>query len=200
MVKAMAVFKDVEDLLVWAFKEQKVLGFAASFRGVSVGMSSTCSLGQVMALGTRVDSPSAAERMLGARCHEDAAVILDAVTALPEVARVELIKHARGGTVPDWHEDGPGAWVAPVDRNGKPKRLWRDPLRQRGDMGPAPLVLEGVHPDIVEEDRAIYRLWHTALCELVPMLNGEMTDHTARWPRRSPEPWWDVQGRLLHTA
>jgi hypothetical protein len=196
----MKEFRDVEDLLVWAFRDQKVEAFANSFRPKATGWSSMSSLGQLMVLGTRVDSPSAGARFVGARCHEDATVIFEAVMALPSAAWVEIIKHARGGSVPEWHEDGPGEFVVPLDRNGQPKRLWHDPVRQRGDMGPAPAELVGgPPPDIVEEDRAIYRLWHVTMCELVPMLNAEMQEFGALPPRRPAEPWL-MPVRQLHEA
>ena len=195
----MAEFKDVEDLLIWAFRDQKVEAVASSLRPMQAGWSSTCSLGEVMALGTRVDGSSAGAKFLGARCHEDAAVIYDAVMALPPEAWVEVIKHARTATEPDWHTEGPGQWVVPTDRNGNPKRRWRDEARQRGDMGEAAPVLVGTHPRVVEEARAIYRLWHVSLAELVPLLNRELVDHVATPPARPAEPW-AVYGRQLHMA
>ena len=195
----MAEFKDVEDLLVWAFRDQHIEHVASSQMPSQGGWSATCSLGEVMMLGTRVDTSSAGANFLSARCHEDAAVIYEAVMALPPEAWVEVIKHARTATWPDWHTEGPGRWVVPRDRNGQPKRRWRDPVKQRGDMGEAPPELIGTHPRVVEEARAIYRLWHVSLCELVPLLNREMVDHRATPPLRSAAPWV-ASDRRLHKA
>lgn len=39
--------------------------------------------------------------------------------------------------------------------------------------------------------RAVYRLWHTALCELVNIINRELVSYRATWPAISPEPWLD---------
>lgn len=192
----MAEFKDVEDLLVWAFRDQRVEAVASSLRPTMPGWSSSCAIAQVMALGTRVDTSVAGARYLGVRCHEDAAVIYDAVMALPPEAWVEVIKHARTATEPHWHEEGPGEWVVPRDRAGKPKRRWRDPDKQKGDLGEAPAVLIGTNPIIVEEARAIYRLWHVSLCELVPLLNREMVKFQAEPPRRPAEPWNYIPARI----
>ena len=192
----MAEFKDVEDLLIWAFRDQKVESVASSLRPMQTGWSSSCSLGEVMSLGTRVDGSYAGAKFLGARCHEDAVVIYDAVMALPPEAWIEVIKHARTATEPDWHREGPGRWMVPLDRAGQPKRRWRDPVKQRGDLGEAPPELVGTNPRVVEEARAIYRLWHVSLCELVPLLNREMVDHQATPPLRSAAPWVASDRRL----
>lgn len=193
----MAEFKDVEDLLVWAFRDQRVEAVASSLRPMQQGFSSTCSVGQVMALGTRVDTSTAGAMFVSDSCHEDAAVIYDAVMALPPEAWVYVIKHARTATEPYWHPEGPGEWVVPLDRAGNPKRRWRDPVRQRGDLGEAPPELHGTNPILVEEARAIYRLWYVSLCELVPLLNREMVDHQASPPARSAAPW-NAAVRRIH--
>lgn len=195
----MAEFKDVEDLLVWAFRDQRIEEVAKTLRPMQPGWSATCSLGEVMMLGTRVDGSSAGAKFLGVRCHEDAAVIYDAVMALPPEAWVEVIKHARTATEPDWHREGPGHWAVPLDRAGKPKRRWRDEIKQRGDMGEAAPELVGTNPRVVEEARAIYRLWHVALGEMVPLLNREMVKHQATPPARSAAPWL-ASDRRLHKA
>jgi hypothetical protein len=103
-----------------------------------------------MVLGTRIDSPSAGARMLGARCHEDAAVIYDAVMLLPPEAWMLAIKHGRNGTRPEWHKEGPDEWVRPVDKKGTPRPLWRDPPNRRGFLGYQPPVLVGTDPTHVE--------------------------------------------------
>lgn len=193
----MAEFKDVEDLVVWAFRDQRVEQVASSLRPRQPGWSSSTSVAQVMALGTRVDSSAAGARFLGGRCHEDAAVIYDAVMSLPPEAWREVVKHARTATEPYWYEEGPGYFAVPLDRAGRPKRLWRDPARQKGDLGEAPPELVGTHPVVVEEARAIYRLWHVSLCELVPMLNRELVAHRASLPLRPAEPW-NMPARQLH--
>lgn len=171
----MAEFKDVEDLLVWAFRDQRVEAVASSLRPMQRGFSSTCSVGQVMALGTRVDTSTAGAMFVSDSCHEDAAVTYYAVMALPPEAWVYVIKHARTATEPYWHPEGPGEWIVPLDRAGNPKRRWRDPVRQRGDMGPLPAELHGTHPTVVEESRAI---------------TGSGMSRCASWCRCPTGRWW----------
>lgn len=183
--------RDIEDLLVWSFRDQQVEHFVATLRRGSVGPSGLLSSGtaQTLVLGTRIDNSSAGARFLGARCHDDALTIYETVMALPAEAWLEIVKQARCGGEPYWHPEGPGRWEVPLDRAGRPKRLWRDPARQRGDLGEHPPVLIGTHPVVVEEARAIYRLWHTAMWELVPLVNRELTAFRASPPARSPHPW-----------
>ncbi|WEK04549.1 MAG: hypothetical protein P0Y65_20630 [Candidatus Devosia phytovorans] len=186
----MAKTIDVEDLLVWAFRDQKIENVANGMRPKAPRGSSASSLGELLTLGTRVDTSSAGANFLGsARCHEDAAVIYDAVMSLPPEAWFVVIKHARTGTRPDWYPEGPGRWVTPLDRSGKPKRLWRDPARQRGDLGPAPAEFIGTRHSTVASGRAEYVLWYAALADLVGMLNVEMVDHAATGPEAPLAPW-----------
>ncbi|MCR6672187.1 hypothetical protein [Devosia ginsengisoli] len=201
----MAEYRDIEELLIWAFGPQQVERYVRTLRGGSVGpasapQSSEDAMRQILLLGTRVDSSSAGALWAGARCHDDAVTIYEAVMALPAEAWVEVIKHARSGERPYWYPDGPGRWVTPRDKWGQPKRLWRDPVRQRGDLGEAPPELLGIDPAMVEEARATYRLWHTALCELVGLVNRDLVSWRARWPAASPEPWLDPVGAHIEAG
>ncbi|MCW5722051.1 MAG: hypothetical protein KIS86_13000 [Devosia sp.] len=189
----MAKAVDVEELVVWAFRDQKIEAVA---RGMMPGMptwSADSSMAEVLALGTRVDTSSAGSRLVAIHCKEDAAVTFDAVMALPGEARMLVVKHGRTGTRPEWHEEGPGEWVQPLDKHGQPKKLWRDPAKQRGYLGLAPLELVGTHPAIVDEARRAYCVWWLALGDLVEMLNGPngLADHVARRPKAATPPWFD---------
>lgn len=201
----MAEYRDIETLLAWAFREQQVERFVATLRGGAYGpaprpKSSAESLSQLLLLGTRVDSSSAGANWLGARCNDDALTIYEAVMALPAEAWVEVIKCARSNLRPYWYPDGAGQWVTPRDRWGNPKLLYRDPVRKRDPIGEAPPELIGIDPVLVEEARATYRLWHTALCELVGLVNRELVGFRARWPAASPEPWLDPVGTHLEAG
>jgi hypothetical protein len=184
----MAKRLDVEELVNWAFEKQRVEDVAKTLMPQAPA-SLVSGLSSLLVLGTRVDSSSAGARMLGARCHEDAAVIYDAVMALAPEAWMLVIKHGRNGTRPDWHEEGPGEWVQPVDKQGNPRKLWRDPANRRGFLGFQGPVLIGTDPVHVELARTSWSLWRAGLADLIPVLNAEMVDHVAEGPAIPTEPW-----------
>ena len=185
MPKAM----DVEDLVIWAFRDQKIEAVAARLMPSGLSASPESNLAQILALGCRVQTSSAGAMHMAVQCHEDAAVIYDAVMALPADAWVLVIKHARNATRPDWIEEGPGRWVKQVDKNGHPKKLYIDSDAKKGFIGYAPPLLEGVDPAEVEEARRAYDVWRYALIDLVPLLNAEMVDHEATGPVVAARPW-----------
>lgn len=165
----MGEVRDIEDLLVWAFRDQRVERYAATLRGAALGPSGSMEsgIGQILALGTKVDTTAAGAKWLGARCHDDAVTLYDAVMALPDNARVELVKHARAADEPYWYPEGPGQWVTPRDKWGAPKLLYRDPVRKRDPIGEAPPELIGVHP-----------AWSKRQGQSI----GSGTPHCASWP------------------
>lgn len=185
MPKAM----DVEDLLIWAFRDQKIDLVAAAMRPKGPSGSSHSSLAEMLMLGTKVDTTSAGARHFAVHCHEDAAVIYDAVMALPAEAWMFVIKHAKSATRPDWHEEGPGEYVVPLDKHGEPRKLWADPAKKTGFLGYQPAELVGTSPANVEEARRAYAVWHAALVDLVGLLNTELVDHEAIGPSADAEPW-----------
>jgi hypothetical protein len=95
-----AVPIDIEELLVWAYRDQCVDRAAKGFSPKGPSASPSGSLGQYVALGTRVDGGSAAARAMGVRLPDDAAIIHDAVLALGDM----------------WIEDLPDDGVAIWDR------------------------------------------------------------------------------------
>lgn len=191
---------DVEDLVVWAFRDQKIEAVARRL-GPPTGLqpSPESSLAQILALGCRVDTSSAGSMHLSVQCHEDAAVIYDAVMSLPAEAWMLVITHARNATRPDWYEDGPGRYVDQVDAEGRPKKRYIDPTNRKGFIGYAPPVLEGNDPLEVEEARRAYEVWRFALVDLVGMLNAEMVDHEATGPAVAARPWEVKEGVLTIT-
>lgn len=194
---------DVEDLVVWAFRDQKIEAVARGLRPGTPTWSADSSLAEVLALGTRVDTTSAGARFVAIHCKEDAAVVFDAAMALPAEARMLVVKHGRTGTRPEWHEEGPGEWVQPLDRHGEPKKLWRDPAKQRGFLGYAPKELDGTHPNIVEEARRAYCVWWLGLTDMVELLNQPLVglnEHIAHRPLAATPPWFSEKlgSRTLH--
>ncbi|SFV33213.1 hypothetical protein SAMN05216456_1922 [Devosia crocina] len=193
----MAQTIDVEELVVWAFRDQKIEAVARGMMPSMPTWSSDSSMAEVLALGTRVDTSSAGSRFVAIHCKEDAAVVFDAVMRLPAEAKMLVVKHARSATRPEWHEEGPGEWVQPLDKKGRPKKLWRDPATQRGYLGLAPKELVGTHPLIVEEARRAYCVWWLGLCDLVEMLNVPfvLSDFVVRRPNDATPPWFDPEAK-----
>lgn len=186
----MAEAIDVEELVVWAFRDQQVEAVAR--RLAPSGMlqpSPESSLAQIMALGCRVDTSSAGAMHMAIQCHEDAAVIYDAVMALPPEAWMLVITNARRASRPDWFEDGPGRYIDQVDAQGRQKKLYIDPHAKKGFIGYAQPLLEGNDPREVEEARRAYDVWRYALVDLVGMLNAEMVGHVATGPAVAARPW-----------
>ena len=184
--------RDVEELVTWAFRDQKVEAVAKRlWPSEGIGASPESSLAQIMALGCRVDTSSAGAMHMAVQCHEDAAVIYDAVMTLPPEAWVLVVQHGRQGSQPEWYPEGPGQWVQPLGRDGQPKKLWRDAARKTGYLGIAPKQLIGLDPRFVEEARRAYTLWWMALNDLVDMLNGTdgLGDHEALPPSAPSRPW-----------
>lgn len=91
---------DIEQLLEWAYRAQCVDRSVASFtpRGPA---GSSGNLGQVVALGTRVDNSGFAARALGFRMAGDAMVVHDAVLALGDM----WIEWRDGDAVEIWDRD-----------------------------------------------------------------------------------------------
>ncbi|UYN98369.1 MAG: hypothetical protein KIT02_10365 [Devosia sp.] len=196
MPKAM----DVEDLVIWAFRDQKIEAVAARLAGpIGRQPSPESNLAQILALGCRVDTSSAGAMHMAVQCHEDAAVIYDAVMALPAEAWELVIRHGRNATRPDWYEDGPGRWVEQLDAKGNQKKQYIDPTNRKGFIGYARPLLEGNDPRVVDEARQAYRVWHCALADMVVLLNAEMVSHEATGPVASAMPWEDADGLLTTT-
>jgi hypothetical protein len=90
--------------------------------------------------------------------------------------------------------------VTPRDKWNNPKLFYRDPVRQRDPIGEASPELICIDPALVEEARAVCRLWYVSLCELVILVNRELTSFRARLPAASPEPWLDPVGAHLEAS
>lgn len=190
---------DVEDLVVWAFRDQAIEAVAKRLGPPKAAGSTQSGLAQILALGCRVDTSSAGSMHLAVQCHEDAAVIYDAVMSLPPDAWMLVITNARRATRPDWCEEGPGRYIDQVDADGKAKKLYVDPTARKGFLGYARPMLEGTDPFEVEEARRAYDVWRYALVDLVGMLNAEMVDHEATGPAVAARPW-EAKERVLTTT
>jgi len=77
---------DIEALLSWAYREQCVDRMCAGFTPKGPSASPANNLAQYLTLGTRVDSPNYAARIIGSgNVADDALAVHDAVLALDDV-------------------------------------------------------------------------------------------------------------------
>lgn len=226
---------DIEALLEWAFRVQQVDRQAKRLRPqlAMPSISISNGLGECVALGTRVDNSGPAARLAGIRVSDDAAILYDAVVALPEVwiewrgagdcvlwtresaaqagfvieggrydwrlveARASgqrelrqaaltcvglapfVIRHARLGVRPDWHE----GWRRPV---GRPMLgcAGRNSGGRRRRTGDDAALLESV-----VFDRAMYSAWRMGLVVLVEQLSRALDRYDVSGPAAPETPW-----------
>lgn len=76
---------DIEDLLIWAYRDQCVDRMTMGFRPQGPSASPSSGLGEFVALGVRVDNSGAAAKALGGfRLPDDALIVHDTVLGLSE--------------------------------------------------------------------------------------------------------------------
>jgi len=197
--------KDIEALLEWAYREQHIEAAVRQLMPTLGGGSTVSGLLQVLELGTRIDSSSAGERFAGVRCHEDAAVIYDAVQQLARAGLTEtaglLTLHARVGTRPDWCPGEIAEQVPVLDKRGNHKKLYRDQAKQRGFLGYAWEWSDGNRPDKVAHFRAQWTAWRLGLADVAKLVNGELSAFHATGPAVAAEPWaWEPAQALQSGA
>lgn len=186
---------DVEELLVWVYRDQK------AHRAEDMGLSQQdvweggligggCALGA----GERVDTSVRSF----ARLHADAEAVHDVVRALPRLTCGLIIEHAKVGGRPDWW---PGCRVEVRDilRRGKPVRLYddnRNPVGvKRGpvvvrdlDGGGAELVTALSAPGL-DMARMLWREWWAGLVAVKAGLRGVKLSVRVVGPAAEVEPW-----------
>lgn len=133
-----------------------------------------------------VDWEQSASQLLGELCH-----LLPPNPSVPTLPlfhqRHIVIKNAEAGTRPSW-----GKWIPrpkpALGRNGKPKRIGKRYASDRySDGACCPLVWSNFEEAV--RCRAVYAVWHSALCQLVKLLDGKLSDHVASPPFAPAAPW-----------
>jgi len=191
--------RDIEWLVNWAFQTQRVEDAVRNLMPVGPDISQSAML-QMLELGVRVDTSSQGQKWDSAQCHDDAVVVYDCVRRLPHAAAGLVVVHGRAGTRPDWCPEGVGHEVPVLTKKGKPKRIYRDPIKCKGDLGPM-MQWRGHRPEVVQFHRAQYAVWHAALCALISPLNGEMVSYVVGGPLAAALPWKrDVHSRVVRAG
>lgn len=191
---------DVEALLRWAYKEQRIdLVLAAPVPNsspasfTSDGYAPGC-YGAIrnLTMGATIDTSA---RVASPDTPRDAEIVHAAVCKLGPYATGLLILHARTAAPECYANVRPRLTAEPSDRLDRvrnvypPKVVYLDPGRH---VGMCPLRLDP-DPVEVELNRGTYTAWHGYLRQLVTMLGGHaLQAFHVTGPERPAKPWPDV--------
>lgn len=176
---------DIEDLLIWAYADQRVA--ACTAYGLSPSITSTAVVERVGTLGCRVDGGGAGS----GKAHPDAVTIDCALMAT--AARGLLIHYACLRGRPDILQ----CRVIPdrCPRSGRVGRLYDDSRHWIGCH-----VRLTAAPEAVERSKQIYVDWWTGLRSARLLLADScLRDFTITGPRASRTPWSRPVSRVLPT-
>ncbi|MGQ3674268.1 hypothetical protein ACT6QH_02025 [Xanthobacter sp. TB0139] len=178
---------DIEHLVAWAYRDQRVDRVAALARGVAAPRmrSATDAMMSIEALGTRVGTSGLHLTALGAAVAPDAMAVHEAVMALPGEALALVVGHGRGGCRPSWHGREAERLVADTYGHGGRVRMVRDLGRR--EVGCR--LRWAVDPALVAHSRGQYVMWWYALDGLACGLAGALCAHEAAPPAAPREPW-----------
>ncbi|WP_338606874.1 hypothetical protein V6617_10185 [Pelagibacterium nitratireducens] len=177
---------DIERLVTWALLDQGL--------GWSTGQSSG---GNLMTLGTRIDTSGISTPSVSLQSDDDALLVRAGIDAMaPDVAEL-IIRHGRIGQRPDWCEEGVGDFVQKKSANGKLAWVFEKPGDYRSPRKPV-MEFIGWRKEQVEYFRATYRLWWVGLQDLATHLNTVMATHEATGPKAPFEPWLEEKP-VIHT-
>ena len=192
----------VRELLVWAYRDQKVLGYSSS--GLWEGEAAAANVERagwsemwsewdsLAALGTQVDvsGPSNFD------VNEDAEVVHGVVISLKPKQRALVFKYGRAGTEPEWkpfarHRYEPFDWK--VKKGKRQGAVSYDAPGAEGKTEWVPII-ELDRPDDVDAARKVYSAWRTALkiCRDLLRCRSERLQHfelTTELPQ--DKPWAD---------
>eukprot|EP01037_Dinobryon_pediforme_P017840 gene17840-18068_t len=205
----------IDDLLVWAYRDQCVDRANHGFSAAGPSGMGTNILGAHMALGTRVDSSSFATNAVSDRTPEDALIIDQAVMRLGEMylewdgsdlsiwdaqrAAVAGYSILPGNGCTFLDKRGQGGALAEVERvvltvllisNARSNSA---PEAHIDWVPPQPKArkrkIEGVGAYSVAYARSQYLVWHAALEVLAIQLDGALENWIVLGPKLPREPW-----------
>ena len=188
---------DVEDLVVWALSKQcadvsRGSGISRELRQLAGGFSATERLEAYLSVGSRIDGGGSSSHKVAPAAQAVAA----AIDAMPIEAAALLVAAGRTMQSIDWGEEGIGRWVPVLDRKGRHKKRWQDPVQCRGLLG-WEYEYQGHMPSELDLLRIQYITWWEALSDLKRRLDARLVGYEITGPRRSPEPWNDAP-RVIH--
>lgn len=204
----------IEDLLVWAYRDQCVDRANHGFSAAGPSGMGTNILGAHMALGTRVDSSSFATNAVSDRTPEDALIIDQAVMRLGEMylewdgsdlsiwdaqrAAVAGYSILPGNGCTFLDKRGQGGALAEVERvvltvllipHAKTATQPEAHLRWLAPSERGRKRQNQPSANAVAHARAQYLVWYAALEVLSIQLDGALDAWTVLGPRAAQEPW-----------
>jgi len=177
---------DIERLVTWALLDQGL--------GWSSGQSSG---GNLMTLGTRIDTSGFSVPSISLQSDDDALIVRAAIDAMAADVAELIIRYGRIGDQPDWCEEGVGDYEQKRSANGKLAWIYEKPGDRRSPKQPV-MQFVGWRKEQVDYFRATYRLWWVGLADMVPVLNDRMATHEATGPKAPFEPWLKEKP-VIHT-
>lgn len=184
--RAARIDMDIERLVQWAYVDQRASGGDDAVFGPRSGGSAWGGFETLAMLGTFVDTSAVV--VTSRDCHRDAELVVEAVSMLPREQRLLVLAYCTRGMRPDWKPYGVGVFRPVLNGKGQPKKIWRDRINRRGNMGSL-VWQDGPSWHMVEVARAEYRQWHAALAFLVNILWPKMHDYCPVGPVCAAKPW-----------
>jgi|GEM_PF-1039830 len=192
---------DIEDLLVWAYRDlavdRRIASDIAGTEREYILRSWASTWGRVSEyaqLGTFVDTSFRAPvHASSVEEDDDAMTIHNAVLTLPSEACVLVIIHARANTRPGLWDREPPRLVPILRGNGKPETI-------EHNKRPVACPIRWSHdPERWEWDQQQYRTWRAALDVLADELAGKLIRYEAK-PSLAFQSPWSVSSRLRSAA
>jgi hypothetical protein len=178
--------KDVEDILVWAFRDHRVLEVlqnTAPVAQLGYGIDSTSKCQRVAELGALTDYSGKPSQDL----PPDVETVHDAVMRMRnETHRALVIAHARIGERPDAMKDAAPRWRKMINRRGTQAHEY-----DRNGRAIACWIEWDVTYHQIEFTRRVYSMWHAALQTVAHALRSDLTlnDFVVTGPAAPAQPW-----------
>lgn len=186
---------DIENLLVWTYRDQRADKVCAGDRGLFAQEASTdghqryatsgdgvAAMESIGALGVRVSTSRASVGVL----HDDAEIVHEAVTRLGEATARLMRGHARHASRPDHNVIIPGRWLPKRDEHERIERHYEpwDKQHHYGWMA----IFQSAETATAAEVCAEYAIWRRALGALAFALSTDrsLTSHRVGPTPRAP--------------
>ncbi len=174
---------DIERLLIWVYQDQQadwIVGRGGLYIATG-GYDSTIAVASRAALGCRIQGGGYARLTI----HPDAETVHDHVKDLPSALIGMVIRHAKGGTRPDWMPDAQPRPIPIFRKKDRPQMVYWDVKKNK----PAYCVLAyDPEPKHIAFMRGVWLAWWDALDRLAADLDGRLERKVLR-PPFDREPW-----------